>query len=78
MPDTKKYAKKIEFYIKDFKEKSVLFIQSSERRNREIYLLNTKEGLSYRQIAEIVSTIEPMTWTRVAQIVKAFKKKTQH
>jgi len=75
MKTPKDYAKKLESYIKDFKEKSALYLKSSEDRNHQIYLLHKKEGLSYRQIANIVSTIEPMNWGRVAQIVKSYEKK---
>lgn len=75
MKTNKDYAQKLEKYIKDFKEKSALYLKSSVRRNHQIYLLHEKEGLSYRKIADIVSSIEPMDWGRVAQIVKAYEKK---
>jgi len=75
MKTPKEYSAKLKKYITDFKEKSALYLKSSEERNHQIYLLHEKEGLSYRQIANIVSAIEPMNWGRVAQIVKSYEKK---
>lgn len=75
MKTEKDYAQKLEKYIIDFKKKSALYLKSSIQRNKQIYLLHEKEGLSYRKIANIVSTIQPMDWGRVAQIVKAYEKK---